>query len=122
MEAKELRIGNYVYKEYHNYNDEKELEIDSEIHVIDELHNTNYETIKPIPLTEEWLLKFGFEKKQTVKGCTYYFEKVFRITIIDKNDLYINVFNSFGISNNNYHVHQLQNLYFSLTGKELICK
>ena len=63
MDSKELRIGNYVYF--------KGVEVDVfsiEKNPIDwERVNgvrceENYvSAIKPIPLTEEWLLKFGFE-------------------------------------------------------------
>ena len=70
-----------------------------------------------IPLTEEWLLMFGFVKDE--EGWIY-------IEIKD---------NSFGMNyeNNKWnfywfhnvpldHVHQLQNLYFALVGEELVIK
>ena len=53
MEAKELRIGNLVYSITHKVNINVSLiEIDM-----------NYSTIEGIPLTEEWLLKAGFNKE-----------------------------------------------------------
>ena len=75
----------------------------------------NYE---PIPLTEEWLLKFGFE---IVVGCN---EKDFSD---GKYNLFINSlgeFNFFFFSEGDYYqkidyVHELQNLYFALTQREL---
>jgi hypothetical protein len=67
------------------------------------------EWFEPIPLTEEWLLKFGFKKSSwgwikngvnIQKGFTLAFSS-------NKNSIEIK------------HLHQLQNLYFALTGQEL---
>ena len=66
---------------------------------------------QPIPLTEEWLLKFGFERKIGWDDLIYY----------AKNNVDLYEF----LSGYEYcdfhikHVHQLQNLYFALTGEEL---
>ena len=70
--------------------------------------------LKPIPLTEEWLFKFGFDNKFN-KG---------KINIIPKGRLgYKNgrtYFNSWTILEKQPdYVHELQNLYFALTGEEL---
>lgn len=78
--------------------------------------------VEPIPLTEEWLLKFGFEKKPMYGKHNRYF--------FIKNKLYYcqHDFYSFVYSNNSLeikepkYVHQLQNLYFALTGEELTLK
>lgn len=76
-----------------------------------------------IPLTQEWLIKFGFlEQKQDW----------FNLNLInDWTYLYINAkYNIVELSVNNHgailsgvcqYVHQLQNLYFALTGEELTC-
>ncbi len=74
--------------------------------------------IKPIPLTEEWLLKFGFRHVMNnwynlhANGNTfnvYLFEDGrYRVEIVSQS---IGVFE---------FVHTLQNLYFALTNKELI--
>ena len=64
--------------------------------------------IKPIPLTEEWLVKFGFKKG--VKGW---------FKTLDKNYK----FNLYLYHDSKYKsVHQLQNLYFALTNEELTFK
>lgn len=71
---------------------------------------------KPIPLTEEWLLKFGFVKH----GKYGYFYIDFFIVDLDMNgqfymcDIDIHIVLK--------HVHQLQNLYFACTGEELTLK
>lgn len=63
--------------------------------------------IKPIPITEEWLLKFGFTKPKDSEGYLL-------------NGL---VFYDGFLSSNQKeklkYVHQLQNLYHALTGSEL---
>ncbi len=65
---------------------------------------------KPIPLTEEWLLKLGAKKDKI--DNTYYL-----------SELEIMLPNFFRYKTSMIrrieHVHQLQNLYFALTGEEL---
>ncbi|MCK5605295.1 hypothetical protein KAR91_25610 [Candidatus Pacearchaeota archaeon] len=76
------------------------------------------EMFTPIPLTEEWLIKFGFEKiiAHKDKRCIHY--------IINEIELLANI-NGDGIYDLLWgvceikYVHQLQNLYFCLFGKEL---
>ena len=76
-----------------------------------------------IPLTEEWLLKFGFEEYEfedeifgyVLNDFGYVNEFQFRIRIfIDFEGILIQKPIKF--------VHQLQNLYFALTGEELTIK
>ena len=119
MKAQELRIGNFVLF------DNKKVEItgivksgfyfDKQDFAINLL-----EWFQPIPLTEEWLLKFGFVKTPT----KYY--------IGDLNDLCNRDLDLVLTTNKNiisyqdylhpiHYVHSLQNLYFALTGKELTC-
>jgi len=75
---------------------------------------------KPIPLTEEWLLKFGFKKFENYE-------------IYNKGDFQCDKtqpeqeeegywFFIEGYAVNIKYVHQLQNLYFVLCGEELIIK
>jgi len=88
---------------------------------------------EPIPLTEEWLLKFGF----ILGSETDEFTTTNNNDIIYNNnndgwseDLYYISFgelSSFCMSGNGClkyveYVHQLQNLYFALTGEELELK
>lgn len=86
-----------------------------------------YEEIEPIPLTEEWLLKFGFEKKtfksQPFGGICNFIKKynnLIQIVII----FHYGVFHLENeiMDSSIKSVHQLQNLYFALTGLELIDK
>jgi hypothetical protein len=84
-----------------------------------------------VPLTEEWLLKFGF--KNTFQQVYYdsYQLDIDRFTIIsfsiqqqNKSLIKCNFDRGYRSEDNkkNYyikHVHQLQNLYFALTNEEL---
>jgi hypothetical protein len=71
------------------------------------------EVFKPILLTEEWLLKLGFWTISAVvdDGMRY----VAGFELWKCNDLWLCNKNGVVIKS----VHQLQNLYFALTGKEL---
>ena len=72
----------------------------------------------PIPLTEEWLLKFGFERDKE-----YLDDYIFRLkTETGEIVLYSKKFilSSTDTLCELKYVHQLQNLYFCLTQKELI--
>lgn len=125
MKANELRIGNYFFRE----NEYKELIID-EIYSInrkgvnlwamddDICVNQEYNEITPIPLTEEWLLKFGkkAEKNDDYGGFIIYYPNGNGMRI--KN----NEWSSQHISVKLEYVHQLQNLYFALTNEKLTIK
>lgn len=108
MKATELRIGNLV-----NENSEV-IKIRQE--TLCDFAN-GYVVFEPILLTEEWLLKFGF-KKPAHTWCG----DVFHLTEWDKYPINwcvaMNKNNAVIIQKLKY-VHQLQNLYFALTGEEL---
>jgi hypothetical protein len=71
-----------------------------------------YSNLEPILLTEEWLLKFGFQfyfiGNGDYKSKQWYFE-----------DFTLCGFNYYYNLEINY-IHQLQNLFFAIKGKELI--
>lgn len=140
IDRKQLMIGNYVM-------------IGDRIHVVDEIRtgnivgrwiNTNdgkysdykvsmIEEFYPIPLTEEILLKCGFEKElldpsNPDEGVYYALEfsgeKYCDLSLIscDKNGfLEVGLFPYEEVFRYRY-LHQLQNLVHSLTGKELEIK
>ena len=127
MGAKELRIGSFV-----NYFDDGEYSIISTldwgyVHLKD-ASSIEYRFIKSIPLTEEWLLKFGFVKDKKHNNCcdlelenNFYLQGVgygksnikYEVILTDSNDNELTLVK---------HVHQLQNLYFALTNEELTIK
>ena len=65
MNENELRIGNLIYSELHSKN------TDYTIVDIDFFGLSGYVKFWGIPLTEEWLLKFGFEKCETSEEHGY---------------------------------------------------
>jgi len=117
MEAKELRISNLV----HLIADVHENEPDLLIWELEdyEFYENKMEYIKPIPLTEEWLLKFGFEVDY---GCIILSNKRGVITIEEDLAEISSTINHDGFMAPCKYVHQLQNLYFALTGEELTIK
>lgn len=137
MKNTDLRIGNYVnvpIKEQcpfridaFEYCSEQFIKVAQEIEISGtQVHPLTWYggDLEPIPLTEEWLLKFGFEK-----NFNNFYEKLinkdeddfigkltdyFFAYYIDKKDNYPLIYIKY--------VHQLQNLYFALTGEELTIK
>lgn len=117
MKSNELRIGNIIeIDQYPNNRVITTIECGNDIDQVIKLNG------KPIPLTEEWLLKFGFLKYKY--GHNAYRQKSFIIEEgLLKNYPYgfrkrIFKEDSLGLTYLK-HVHQLQNLYFALTGEEL---
>lgn len=137
IEAKELRIGNYVSEDYGgiyeviNINSEGFDYLDLRKPTFKALGRYDFSGIKPIPLTEEILFKCGFKKKEDGWFGLKYFtdcELSAEVTDIQINlssfrcgvaDL-DNEFHSYAMTGKRIkYLHQLQNLYFALTGSEL---
>jgi len=114
MEAKDLMIGNYV-----DWKINKSLKIemiDGQCGVggLEGVELCPISDWQPIPLTEEWLVKFGFVSV-IMEGYPVYFYKCLSIEFYA---LESNIhFDTTEIKCK--HVHSLQNLYFALTGEEL---
>lgn len=142
IDIKELRIGSYIL--YPKYWEDRPLQVTG-ISIVDRrndhtgiyeefiyLLNTDLEEsdfnkfvdykngvidpkeIEPIPLTEEWLVKLGFN------AIDDHFiiipESDYSSIVIEKNN---NEFNILTIPASLKYVHQLQNLFYCLTGEEL---
>ena len=116
MKESELRIGNIVtFKDYGLV----------AIHGISTINATSfvgtvreYKNIEPIHLTEDWLLKAGFEyidnseffKHKSNHIVEYDYDKnKFIFYLVEYGDWFMSV----------EYVHQLQNIYFALTDEEL---
>ena len=111
MKANELRIGNWFYGDCTNGENHK---ITPE-EILDLHQDPLDDYYQPIQLTEEWLLKFGFIDKSLNFDdyrCSMYWDGNY-MHISDNRDTNYSV-----MAQCNY-VHQLQNLYFALTGEEL---
>jgi hypothetical protein len=80
------------------------------------------EMFEPIPLTEEWLLKFGFEKilKYYALGIHQeLFSGLMKFRFDRLLQKWIFSIGTYKDITRVKYVHQLQNLYFALTGNEL---
>jgi hypothetical protein len=135
MTANELRIGNYLKTDNSTEHFEDVIIVESIQHNginITDGHGNSSQTefewdfLKSVPLTEKWLLKFGFAKDKNG-----FFTKVFNKhgeEFIISNYGSINGSEKGFVANEDFrfkrikHVHQLQNLYSALTGEELILK
>ena len=79
-----------------------------------------FEFIKPIHITEKLLLRLGFKKDEILYNKERFAIKKWEVGSeigwvifwLDKDILYVKP----------YYLHQLQNIYFSLTGEELEIK
>lgn len=112
MNVRELRIGNLIMTS------KPEQVCDVMCDSVSTMSGTyTLDEIEPIPLTEEWLLSFGFQKDKdgvcTKLGVLFWLESG-RLQIADGYTSLINCPCAY--------VHQLQNLYFALTGNELELK
>jgi len=119
LEAKELRIGNLV--NWKTTNPSKVEMIDGQCGVggLEGVELCPISDWQPIPLTEEWLIKFGFN----AVGDEYWTNDYVKIPIEEKRlggTMLLTPYT--GYAKELKHVHQLQNLYHALTGEELTIK
>lgn len=119
MQAEELRIGNFVLKD-DKYRKVEAISIPYH-HLLSLKNNAlleraQFNEIKPIPLTEEILLKCGFEK---LGKYTFVCDTALMQLEIDvvTNKLVHSI-----LAIEVKHLHQLQNLHHALTGQELNIK
>ena len=136
MKVTELRIGNFISINFGNCDDGKIVTVDgvSDCEIYNEEHGYSpCNEFKPIPLTEQWLLDFGFE--ETIEGS---FIKEFdgsTLIIFIINGVAQPIYKHYSSYSENEidvvnavcllpveYVHQLQNLFFALTQEELILK
>ena len=122
MKNTELRIGN-IFLEKFSQTEIRVLELLSNERIIFEGDFKNDWQAEPIPISEEWLIKLGFEKT---------LDNEFTLRYDLKNDARFDYFlprhklKTFGLRFQGIaffdtikNVHQLQNFYFGITGKEL---
>lgn len=136
MKAHELRIGNLVEinnPEYRSNDTGKiarvvqisELKGDVYLEIIDQYEGYFGQFLKyisPIPLSEQWLLRAGFPIELEYECAAIEFKNgVYLVALKESQYTEIKVEHQnipFNLTIVKY-VHQLQNLYFALTGKEL---
>lgn len=128
MKANELRIGNYITDIWAHKDSYFQVRQIGEKHLWYGLNSTDSfkalnDNIRPIPITEEWLVKFRFEYSGIRKFYTldlfdgFYFTaipnmKAIAISKKGQRDIHINC----------EFVHQLQNIFWILTWEELKLK
>ena len=121
MEAKELRIGNKLQKGNGEVSTVRRIDSndDNDILVEEEygLLTLNY-NLFGIQLTEEWLLKFSFEKEDE----EYFHKSKYAPVLIECDNGWADSFEERQASKIINYVHQLQNLFYALTGEELTLK
>jgi hypothetical protein len=128
MKATELRIGNLTQDSKGNLLKVIGLTDDNISYYVVDRSKFPLEVgwqAEPIPLTEEWLVKFGLNE---IKENDPHFSNIFGnphwIQYLERIKgvvLHIGGGEHFTIENIN-HVHQLQNLVHALTGEELTIK
>ena len=118
IQAKDLRIGNWVNYHY-SENETIPCKIDAQdIFNISNRYMDNHKIHSPMPLTEELLIKCGFKKINHIHG--YSFWAMDRKNGYPKIDIYESRTEYMGYSVKHVqYLYQIQNLYFTLTGKEL---
>jgi len=149
MKATDLRIGNWVYAT--TFGECEILGLHKAIsdglyylYVISKFGGNVEERtvqigyVRPIPLTEDWLVKLGFSDAYCPPGYIGYVVKEILNTLLKKPDnpntlshlsdeYYKFIFEQQAISSMHivipiYYVHQLQNLFYALTKEELTIK
>lgn len=126
--ASELRIGNFV-----SYYGNKEPFIIEGMNTLNReswkegyvisrnwADKTAFHALLPIPITEEWLLRFGFINDGG-RFYRYNYGEKSRYILVNLHN-YTTELCSNSLSTAEFKtqsVHQLQNLYFALTGREL---
>lgn len=106
IQPHELRLGNYVYSTNHK-----------QVFKITQLSFDEPILDKPIPITEDELIKLGYELLVDNSGNIFFSTKghlIWKCT----NDLFMCEKNGVVLK----HVHRLQNLYYELNNKELTYK
>lgn len=122
MRPEELRIGNF-------YNHVKAGEIQLDAEWISYFAKFT-ELLEPIPLTEDWLKKMGFEQDTALGLSTNTYSKQVKsdmpnwifglshVLPINNWQLYLGKSQQYQVTTIEF-VHQLQNLFYALTGEEL---
>ena len=109
IKANELRIGNRVL--FRGKEDTVWRVEDNNYYTENYGHGVNNKDLEPIPLCDDWLLKFGFEYISSNR-------------LVYNNEIVEFTFDGVPMLNGVFvlNVHTLQNLYFALTGEELTIK
>lgn len=132
MNFKELRPGNYLHAYNHVYNTfgqerEKYLAIvtmvsESSISFSHEGPRLNHTTTEPIPLTEEWLIRLGFEKAEDEKFWHPKFKYPVKCDLNNQWEAWMDLGDRWLTLTQIDYVHEVQNLVYEIAGEELTIK
>lgn len=117
MKANELRIGNWLSVDGNQWHVDSIITNPFELYFVENPEYNHAINATPIPLTEEWLIKFEFIYSGMIGSEQITFTKG-KLMLLSRNSKEWNLSGYDDLVNIKY-VHQLQNLYFSLTGEEL---
>ena len=109
MKSNEVRVGNFIL-----FSGIKTKVIPQDFATqCRGINSSEMPNFEPILLTKEWLLKAGFERLFPT-GSTYSLRD-FNVSDFGENGIY-----HYDVKQPIKYVHQLQNLYFAMTGEELV--
>jgi len=114
MKATGLRVGNWI----HNNVESTQITKNDLIFL---LNGDNEHFAEPIQLTNSWFEKFGFDGSEYFYLHQKMYGIYFRKPYVEAKHYLVKSNGQDSITTLNY-VHQLQNLYFALTGEELTIK
>lgn len=119
MRIQELRVGNLLY------NEGVVVTIDART-IFDIWDDKGLKKYSPIPITEVWLKKFGFESKG-IGGFTFVYKELIggdSRFVVESDGLLFYPQINFDICcfAEFKYVHQLMNLFYAITGEELTVK
>lgn len=116
IDVKELRVGSWVMHEYFDF----DMAVSHRMQInINHFKNDDWRDIQPIPITEEVLLKCGFEKfhkfdmsdgNWRIKTKTH----DFIVTYLHKHYI-ATIYFQVPVP----YLHTLQNLFYAISGEEL---
>lgn len=135
MKANELRIGNYLTDEWNQSVNviDSISERGANLYIEDDGNwaeisqtwieaNISNDEMRPITLNADWLISLGFERENDEpfnwSDKKKYLSDCFLIGSYSDGLHYVR--NGLKTGKPLIHVHQLQNLYFALTGEELV--
>lgn len=124
MKAKNLRIGNWVKDEHGIAQYIYRLWVGGAELAEDEKGSDDFDytedEIFGIPITEDWLIKFGFKdisnrvEKRFIKDNFNWYSSSNEVVVELDNGI-----NGYDLWTGCKHIHELQNLFFAITGTEL---
>jgi hypothetical protein len=129
MNKRDLRVGNLVeiltankkinlptgqFGTIEEIREEKvKIKLRNESSNVVHVFNRKYDTIKPIKLTHDWMLKLGFDEIDNGRYKYWNFDFIFYFYVnglLESDDLPMFIHYEY--------VHEIQNLYYDLTGDE----